>query len=173
MNQLRSSINEIKTLHAQSLNSTSGPPAELGQLVDETRQMSQNLKQAIKRVNSSTGGDKGKKQQVKGVKEQFVGLLGEYQVSPCSARQVHGLAWEVSKRAAIRHVRSRELRGSGAGRPEAVVAVRIGPTVDANVCIDHPLPSVPQQNIEKTHRSKVKQRAERQFKIGQSASSHG
>ena len=82
MNQLRSSINEIKTLHAQSLNSTSGPPPELGQLVDETRQMSQTLKQAIKRVNSSTGGDKGKKQQVKGVKEQFVGLLGEYQVSP-------------------------------------------------------------------------------------------
>lgn len=43
--------------------------------------MSQDLKQAIKRVNSSTEGDKGKKQQVKGVKEQFVGLLGEYQVS--------------------------------------------------------------------------------------------
>lgn len=46
--------------------------------------MSQNLKQAIKRVNSSTQGDKGKKQQVKGVKEQFVTLLGEYQVSPSS-----------------------------------------------------------------------------------------
>ena len=43
--------------------------------------MSQELKQAIKRVNSSTAGDKGKKQQVKGVKEQFVGFLGEYQVS--------------------------------------------------------------------------------------------
>lgn len=80
LNTLRSSIAQIKTLHAQSLNSTSGPPPELGALVEETREMSQDLKQRIKGVNSSTGGDKGKKQQVKGVKEQFVGLLGEYQV---------------------------------------------------------------------------------------------
>lgn len=49
-------------------------------MVEETRQMSQALKHKIKAANSNTGGDKGKKQQVKGVKEQFVGLLGEYQV---------------------------------------------------------------------------------------------
>lgn len=85
LTQLRESINQIKSLHAQSLNSTTGPPEELSALIEETRQMSQEIKQRIKGVNSNTGGDRGKKQQVKGVKEQFIGLLGEYQVRGCIA----------------------------------------------------------------------------------------
>lgn len=91
-----------QTLHSQSLNSPSGPPPELSQTVDATRELSTDIKQRIKTVNTLTSGDKGKKAQVKGVKEQFMGLLQEY------------------------------------------------------------------QSVEKMHRSKVKQRAERQFKIGQS-----
>lgn len=89
-----------QTLHSQSLNSPSGPPPELSQTVDDTRQLSTSIKSRIKTVNTLTSGDKGKKAQVKGVKEQFMGLLQEY------------------------------------------------------------------QSVEKMHRSKVKQRAERQFKIG-------
>ncbi|CDZ98539.1 SNARE protein Syntaxin 1 and related proteins [Phaffia rhodozyma] len=99
LSQLQTSIGQIKSLHAISLNSTTGPPPELSSQVEETRELAQSVKMMIKSANANTQGDRGKKAQVKGVKEQFLGLLQEY------------------------------------------------------------------QSVERMHRSKVKQRAERQFKI--------
>jgi len=149
--------------------------------------MSQELKQAIKRVNSSTAGDKGKKQQVKGVKEQFVGLLGEYQVS------VHQLRYFTAQgrtersqdkevEAGIRSAKEGKERGARGRRSSSPsfageqLEQRKGGEVEAVLFVslaDVFLPSFSfllrfclYQNIEKTHRSKVKQRAERQFKIG-------